>query len=161
MSQRTEEILKRKEEYASKYSKEIEALDIIIKNNDKNDFIISMYNVLISGDRQFTQKMHNAVLNIMSDPRYDIVKQIKIKHEIQPIVEKIKKIYEIVEYVDKNKSSYYKAQYSALPFIKDVKEYVETRYKITKNQMEGMNKVYRKYKKQYSKMKEKGEQTNE
>ena len=71
--------LKRKTEYAKKYAKEIKELLRIIETTEKNQFILDMYNVLNSGSRVFTEKMHNSVLKIINSPQYDSVKQIEAK----------------------------------------------------------------------------------
>ncbi len=46
------------------YSKEIKELDFIIKSSEKDEFVISMYNALISG-RKITDKMLSAIHNII------------------------------------------------------------------------------------------------
>ena len=76
--------LKRKAEYAKKYAKEIKELLRIIETAEKNQFILDMYNILNSGSRVFTEKMHNSVLKIINSLQYDSVKQIEAKKAIEP-----------------------------------------------------------------------------
>ena len=143
--------LKRKAEYAKKYAKEIKELLRIIETTEKNQFILDMYNILNSGSRVFTEKMHNSVLKIINSPQYDSVKQIEAKKAIEPYIEKVNKIWDMVNFCDGDKHQYYIANYSALPFVESVKKHLETRFTISKKQMESLNKVYKKYKPRYEK----------
>ena len=143
--------LKRKTEYAKKYAKEIKELLRIIETTEKNQFILDMYNILNSGSRVFTEKMHNSVLKIISSPQYDSIKQIEAKKAIEPHIEKVNKIWDMVNFCDGDKHGYYIANYSALPFVESIKKHLETRFTISKKQMESLNKVYKKYKPRYEK----------
>ena len=79
----------------------------------------------------------------MTDPRYDLVKSIKLKEKSLPTMEKIDKVLDLVNEVDKNKADYYIQNYSALPFIMSIRDQFENRLKISPKQMEGLNKVYK------------------
>ena len=103
--------------------------------------------ILKTGNRPFSEKMHNAVLKSMKDPRYDLVKSIKLKEKALPTLEKIDKVLDLVNEVDEGKNDYYIQNYSALPFIMSIRNQFEQRMKISTKQMEGLNKVYKKYKK--------------
>ena len=57
------------------------------------------------------------------------------------------KVLDLVNEVDGDKNDYYIQNYSALPFIMSIRNQFESRMKISPKQMEGLNKVYKKYKK--------------
>jgi hypothetical protein len=155
-----ETVIARRDEYAKKYANEIKQLSNIIKTMtekgmERNEFIASMFTVLSSGSRPFTEKMHKSVINAINDPRYDVEKQIIAKQKIEPVLKKIDKVLDLVREVDDNKSGYYIDRYSALPFVESVKEQAETRFKLSEKQLLGLNKVYKKYKVRYENMKKK------
>ena len=84
-----ETMIARRDEYAKKYTNEIKQLCNIIKTMtesgmETDEFIASMFTVLSSGSRPFTEKMHKAVTNAINDPRYDVEKQIIAKQKIEP-----------------------------------------------------------------------------
>ena len=77
----------RKLEYAEKYKDEIKWLStnqIALKES----FMSDMLNVLKTGNRPFSEKMHNAVLKSMKNPKYDELKMIERKDKMKPILEK-------------------------------------------------------------------------
>jgi len=65
--------------------------------------------------------------------------------EITPILEKIQMVHSIVEDTDKDKADYYKNNYSALGFVKSVKQQLIKNGKLSPKQMEALNKVYKRY----------------
>ena len=137
-----ETIQKRKEEYAKKYKNELKWLTTN-KLIESNDFLTDMALILKTGSRPFSEKMHNAVLKAMKDPRYDLVKSIKLKEKAQPTLEKIDRVLDLVNDVDGDKNDYYLANYSALPFIMSIRDQFQSRLQISPKQMEGLNKVYK------------------
>ncbi|MAH43954.1 hypothetical protein CL614_09625 [archaeon] len=146
---------KRKKEFSKKYMTEIKWLktNTLAKNNK---FLIKMLEVLESGSRDFTEKMHKAVLRSMKDVRYDEVKNITEKEQSSKFAEKINAVWMLVADVDEDKNDYFLSNFSALPFINSIKEQFD-KYKIlSKKQMVALNKVYKKYlKMQKNKNKEK------
>ena len=52
-----------------------------------------------------------------------------------------------MEDTDKDKDDYYKNNYSALNFVKSVKEQLIRNGKLSEKQMQGLNKVYKRYNK--------------
>jgi len=103
----------------------------------KNKFMIEMYHILISGSRKVTPKMADAIRNgidrCKNNPRFNDVLRIEQEAKLQPIMEKIIMVEKLAE--SKNDK--------ALGFIQNVKEYVKTNYRVTKKQMEALNKVYK------------------
>lgn len=141
---------KRKLEYAEKYSTEITWLStnqIALKEK----FLSDMLRVLKTGDRPFSEKMHNAVLKSMKNPKYDVLAMIERKDKMKPILEKINRVWELVAEVDEGKDDYYLANWSALPFVNSLKEQFEKNYMLSEKQMGALNKVYKKYKKRWEK----------
>ena len=92
-----------------------------------------MYNILVTGKRKMTPKMIESVQRTMTSPKYDKEKQIEAQKKLEPILEKISLVLQMAEHKGDK----------AVEFIKNVKEYVENNYRITKKQMEGLNKVYK------------------
>ena len=110
-------------------------LDILTKT--KNKFMIDMYTVLITGSRKVTPKMADAIKNgierCKKHPKFNPVSKTEAEVKLKPILEKIVMVERLAE--SKNDK--------ALGFIQNVKEYVKNNYRITKKQMEGLNKVYK------------------
>ena len=72
-----ETIQKRQLEFSKKYKQEITWLE----NNQiaqKDNFLKDMLNVLKSGERPFSEKMHMSVKKAMTNPRFDIKKNIEL-----------------------------------------------------------------------------------
>jgi hypothetical protein len=139
---------KRRLEYADKYEKEIKWLStnpIALKES----FLSDMLRVLKTGNRPFSEKMHNAVLKSMKNPKYDEVKMIERKDKMQPILEKINRVWELVAEVDEGKNDWYLQNYSALPFVDSLKSQFERNYQLSEKQMNALNSVYKKYKKRW------------
>ena len=103
----------------------------------KNNFMIDMYTVLITGSRKITPKMSDAIKNGISrcnnNPKFNPVLQIEAEAKLKPILEKIAMVERLAE--SKNDK--------ALGFIQNVREYVTNNYRVTKKQMEALNKVYK------------------
>ena len=103
----------------------------------KNKFMIEMYTILITGNRKITTKMIDAIRNGIkrcnNNPRFNPVLQTEAEAKLKPILEKIAMVERLAE--SKNDK--------ALEFIQNVKNYVKTNYRVTKKQMEALNKVYK------------------
>ena len=141
-----ETIENRKKEFSEKFSNEIRELRRIIHTCPRDEFVLSMYNVLNSGERPFTDKMYNAVLKIV---RNNTPEKLKKKEEkINTIVGKLMMVKEMIEVVDGGRIA---TGYSAYGFIMDIKDQAEKRMGLSRKQMEAVNKVYKKYKVKYDK----------
>ena len=124
---------KNRDEFKKLYSTEIKWLknNLTFLKDDK--FMMDMYTILITGSRKMTPKMIESVQRSMISPRYNKEKQIEAQKKLEPILEKISLVLKMAEHKGDK----------AVDFINNVKEYVETNYRITKKQMEGLNKVYK------------------
>ena len=134
-----ETMKKNRETYAKFYPNEIKWLkdNLQTLTETKNKFMIEMYTILISGSRKITPKMVSAIRNgihkCKNNPRFNDELRIEADKKLQPILEKIAMVEKLAE--SKNDK--------ALGFIQNVKNYVKTNYRVTKKQMEGLNKVYK------------------
>ena len=128
-----ETILKNKENNQKLYSKEIKWCQDNLESISKDKFLRDMYNILVTGKRKMTPKMIEAVQMAMTSPKYDKEKQIEAQKKLEPILEKISLVLQMAEHRGDK----------AVDFISNVKEFVENNYRITKKQMEGLNKVYK------------------
>ena len=134
-----ETMKKNREAYAEIFEKEIkwckDNLQTLTQN--KHKFLIEMYTILISGSRKITPKMATAIqssiIKCKGDPRYNETVRKMEEVRLEPILEKIS----MVESLAKAKGD------RALEFVQSVKQYVKTNYRVTKKQMEGLNKVYK------------------
>ena len=103
----------------------------------KNKFMIEMYTILVSGGRKITPKMADAIKNgierCKNNPKFNPVLQTEAEAKLKPILEKIAMVERLAE--SKNDK--------ALGFVQKVKEYVKMNYRITKKQMQALNKVYK------------------
>ena len=146
-----ETMKKRREEYKNLYSKEMawfkENMDMI--KSDK--FLIDMYTIMITGSRPMSPKMVDAVHKAMKSPRFDIIEYTKRKEKIKPILEKINFVENLVETIDSDKSSYYQQNYSSLKFVKSLKKQLESKLTLSEKQMQGLNKVFKRYNNQLEK----------
>ena len=134
-----ETMKKNRESYAEIFKDEI----VWIKDNletltdTKNKFMIEMYTILISGSRKITPKMATAIKTSISkckmDPRYDETLRIEAEAKLKPIISKINMVLTMAE--AKNDK--------AVDFIKNVDLYVRKNFRITKKQMEALNKVHK------------------
>ena len=103
----------------------------------KNKFLVDMYTILITGNRKITPKMATAIRNgiekCKNNPLYNPELKTEAMEKLKPILEKIVMVERLAE--SKND----KAQ----TFVRSVKQYVQMNYRITKKQMEGLNKIYK------------------
>ena len=111
--------------------------NVSLLTQNKHKFLIEMYSILITGNRKVTPKMATAIKNSIvkckKDTRYDETLQIEAKEKLHPILGKIN----IVKAMAEAKDDY------SVDFITDVERYVRDNFKITKKQMAGLNKVYK------------------
>ena len=130
---------KNREVYLDVFEKEIKWLKSNLQTLTltKNKFMIDMYTILITGNRKITPKMGDAIKNgvqrCKSSPRFNPELQTEAEAKLKPILEKIA----IVERLAESKND------KGLEFIQNVKQYVKTNYRVTKKQMEALNKVYK------------------
>ena len=123
----------------TQYKEEMEWLkdNLDILSKTKNKFMIEMYTILISGGRKITPKMADAIKNgierCKNNPKFNPVLKTEAEAKLKPILEKIVMVERLAE--QKNDK--------ALGFIHNVKEYVKNNYRVTKKQMEALNKVYK------------------
>ena len=133
-----ETMKKNRETYAKLYPNEIKWLsDNFDKIQKHNKFLLDMCMILKTGGRKITPKMANAIMDGIkrcnNNPRFNDVLRIEQEAKLQPIMEKIIMVEKLAE--SKNDK--------ALGFIQNVKEYVKTNYRVSKKQMEALNKVYK------------------
>ena len=134
-----ETMKKNRQLYSETYKDEIkwlgDNLDSIMKS--KNKFLLDMYQILISGSRKITPKMESAIINgitrCKNNPLYNEELKEEANEKLKPILSKINMVMAMAE--AKNDK--------AVDFIKSVDKYVRNNYRITKKQMEGLNKVYK------------------
>ena len=134
-----ETMKKNRELYAELYKEEIKWLkeNLQTLTETKNSFMVEMYTILITGGRKITPKMSDAIKNGIkrcnNNPKFNPVLQTEAEAKLKPIMEKIAMVERLAE--SKNDK--------ALGFIQNVKNYVKTNYRVTKKQMEALNKVYK------------------
>ena len=138
---------KNREFYKENFSKEMKWFKENMELVKDDKFLIDMYTILITGSRKMTPKMVEAIHSGMKNPMYDSVKRIERMEKIKPILEKIEFIHILVENTDRDKDQYYKNNYSALGFVKSVKQQLIKNGKLSEKQMQGLNKVYKRYNK--------------
>jgi len=142
-----ETMKKNREFYAKTFELEMKWLKENLELIKDDKFLVDMYTILITGSRKMTPKMVEAIRKGMKNPMYDNVKRIERMEKIKPILEKIEFILILVENTDRDKDQYYKNNYSALGFVKSVKEQLMKNGKLSEKQMQGLNKVYKRYNK--------------
>ena len=134
-----ETMKKNRETYDKLYPNEIKWLkeNLETLQETKNKFMIEMYTILVTGSRKITPKMANAIMNgikrCQNNPRFNDDVRVEQEAKLKPILEKIAMVERLAE--SKNDKS--------LGFIQNVKEYVKTNYRVTKKQMEALNKIYK------------------
>ena len=103
----------------------------------KHKFLIEMYSILITGNRKVTPKMATAIkssiVKCKGDPRYNETVRKMEEVRLEPILGKINVVLAMAE--AKNDK--------AVEFIKNVQNYVKTNYRITKKQMDALNKIHK------------------
>tara|TARA_Y100000310_G_C20181384_1_gene578294 strand:- start:97 stop:567 length:471 start_codon:yes stop_codon:yes gene_type:complete len=139
-------LFERKLEFSEKFSNEINELRRIIHTCPRDEFVISMYNVLNSGSRPVTPKMYIAIQNIIKNNTPEKLE--KKKEHIDTVIGKLMLLKEMIEVVDGGRIS---TGYSAYGFIMDIKYQAEKRMSLSRKQMEAVNKIYKKYKVRYDK----------
>ena len=134
-----ETMKKNREEYAKLYPNEIKWLkdNLQTLTDTKNKFMIEMYTILVSGSRKITPKMADAIKNgigrCKNNAHFNIELRMEQEDKLKPILEKIAMVEKLAE----SKGD------RALEFVQNVKQYVKTNYRVTRKQMEGLNKVYK------------------
>ena len=134
-----ETMKKNREAYAEIFKEEISWIkdNLQALTQNKHKFLIEMYTILISGSRKVTPKMATAIQTSINkcktDARYNENVRIMEEVRLQPILAKINVVLAMAE--AKNDK--------AVDFIRNVQDYVKTNFKITKKQMEALNKVYK------------------
>ena len=134
-----ETMKKNREPYIKLYKEEIKWLkeNLQTLTETKNKFMIEMYTILITGSRKITPKMADAIKNgigrCKNNAHFNIELRMEQEDKLKPIMEKIAMVERLAE--QKNDK--------ALGFIQNVKEYVKNNYRVTKKQMEALNKVYK------------------
>ena len=134
-----ETMKKNRETYDKLYPNEIKWLkeNLETLQETKNKFMIEMYTILVTGSRKITPKMANAIMDgikrCQNNPRFNDDVRVEQEAKLKPILEKIVMVERLAEQKGDR----------ALDFVKNVKEYVKNNYRITKKQMAGLNKVYK------------------
>jgi len=133
-----ETMKKNREFYADVFLSEINWLKdnlSIITNNNK--FLLDMYTILITGSRKITPKMSIAIKNSIekckNSPLYNEELREQAEEKLKPILGKINIVLAMAE--SRNDM--------AVGFIRNVLDYVRTNHRITKKQMEALNKVHK------------------
>ena len=130
---------KNRQSYAEIFKDEIKWCKENLKTlqETKNKFMTDMYLIMITGSRKITPKMATAIANgidrCKSNPHFNEDVREHQEAKLKPILEKIAMVERLAE--SKNDK--------ALGFIQNVKEYVKNNYRVTKKQMEALNKVYK------------------
>ena len=134
-----ETMRKNRELYAEAYKDEIKWFkeNIQTLQKSKNKFLVDMYTIMITGSRKITPKMATAIRNSIekckNNPLYNPELKTEAMEKLKPILEKIVMVERLAE----------KKNDKAQTFVRSVKQYVQMNYRITKKQMEGLNKVYK------------------
>ena len=134
-----ETMKKNRESYAKVFKEEMSWLkdNLQTLGKVKNKFLIDMYTIMVSGSRKITPKMASAIKNSIEKCKNSPVYNSDLKEEarlkIQPILEKIIMVESMVP----------KSETQTLRFVQNVKTYVKANYRITRKQMESLNKVYK------------------
>ena len=134
-----ETMKKNREAYKKSYKEEILWLKVNLQKltETKNKFLLDMYTILISGSRKITPKMEDAIKNgikrCKNNPRFNDDVRAEAEAKLKPILEKIVMVERLAE----------KKNDKAQTFVRSVKQYVQLNYRITKKQMEGLNKIYK------------------
>ncbi len=134
-----ETMRKNRELYLETYKDELKWFkeNIQTLQKSKNKFLVDMYTIMVTGSRKITPKMASAIRNgierCKNNPLYNEELKEEASEKLKPILSKINMVMAMAE--AKNDK--------AVDFIKNVENYVRTNYRITKKQMESLNKVYK------------------
>ena len=148
-----ETMKKNRDKYKEAYKDEIAWLkeNIGKLTMNKNKFLVEMYTILISGSRKITPKMESSIINGITrckkSPMYNDDLKGEAEDGLKPILSKINVVLAMAE----GKGDY------SVDFIKSVQSYVKKNYKITKKQMKGLNKIYKRLTEDLFKNDNKGE----
>ena len=134
-----ETMKKNRESYQQIFKEEIkwckDNLQTLTQN--KHKFLLDMYLIMVTGSRKITPKMATAIKTSINkckvDPRYNESIRIMEEVRLEPILGKINVVLAMAE--AKNDK--------AVDFIRNVQDYVKTNFRITKKQMEALNKVHK------------------
>ena len=130
---------KNREAYKEVFKEEISWIKDNLQDltQNKHKFLIDMYTILVTGSRKVTPKMATAIkssiIKCKGDPRYNETLRKMEEVRLEPILGKINVVLAMAE--AKNDK--------AVDFIKNVDLYVRKNYRITKKQMEALNKVHK------------------
>ena len=134
-----ETMRKNRESYKQIFKREMSWLkeNVAKLTQNKHKFLIDMYQILITGSRKVTPKMASTIKSSIekckNNPLYNEELREEADKKLQPILGKIN----VVKAMAESKDDY------SVDFIKDVEKYVRNNYRITKKQMAGLNKVYK------------------
>ena len=134
-----ETMQKNRESYAEIFKDEIKWCkeNLQTLQETKNKFMTDMYLIMITGSRKITPKMATAIANgidrCKSNPHFNEDVREAAEAKLKPILEKIVMVERLAE----------KKNDKAQTFVRSVKQYVQMNYRITKKQMEGLNKIYK------------------
>ena len=134
-----ETMRKNRETYKEVFKEEISWIKDNLQDltQNKHKFLIDMYTILVTGSRKITPKMATAIKTSIdkckNNPSYNEELREEAEDRLKPILSKINMVMAMAEAKNDN----------AVDFIKSVDKYVRTNYRITKKQMEGLNKVYK------------------
>ena len=140
-----ETMKKNREFYQENFNDEIEWFKENLELIKGDKFLMDMYLILITGNRKMTPKMVDAVRKGMRNPMYNNVTRIERMEKIKPILEKIHMVKSIIQEKDKNKSDWWINKYSSINFVNSVEKQLQKNGKLSKKQMESLNKVYKRY----------------
>ena len=142
-----ETMKKNREFYQENFNDEIQWFKENLELIKGDKFLMDMYLILITGSRKMTPKMVDAVRKGMRNPMYNQVTRIERMEKIKPILEKIHMVKSIVQEKDKDKSDWWRNKYSSMNFVTSVEKQLQRNGKLSKKQMEGLNKIYKRYSK--------------
>ena len=134
-----ETMKKNRESYKEVFKEEISWIKDNLQDltQNKHKFLIDMYTILITGSRKVTPKMADAIVNgikkCKQNPNFNEELREEAEAKLKPIISKINMVLAMAE--AKNDK--------AVDFIKNVDLYVRKNFRITKKQMEALNKVYK------------------
>ena len=133
-----ETMKKNRETYQKAYADEIKWMKDNLKTlTHNNKFLVDMYSILVTGSRKITPKMESAIINgvikCMNSPLYDEKLREEADEKLKPILGKINVVLAMAESRDDK----------AVGFVQNVLEYVKNNHRITRKQMEALNKVHK------------------
>ena len=134
-----ETMKKNRELYESYFKDEIKWFkdNLQTLTETKKKFLIDMYTILITGSRKVTPKMADAIRDgidkCKNNPHFNEDVREQEEERLKPILDKINMVLAMAE--SKNDK--------AVGFVQNVLEYARNNYRITKKQMEALNKVHK------------------